>query len=609
MEYIVFMVCSPIAVTVLFITLGAIWKYRNEKLGLSLLVYFILALLFLIFNILEVIAESGRWMLIWTKLEISIYVLIPVSWVVFAGFLVNPKGRLGWIKYYILLVPVLTIFLVCTYPLHELFYVSHIINHHSGFSTLDMNYGFFFWVFGAHSYVLLLVGTCFIVRYLRINTYLAKGQASLILIASLLPTLFNAMYFLPLPVFVHKDYTALALAVSGVLFFIGIFWGRFFDIIPYARNQIVDGMDQGVIIIDRMDRILDINSAALNLFDIGESVRGSNIGAVTPLWDALSSHYKFKKCTFETSVGEGEMTRTCVVNIKPIHIRQSGVDGVLIIINDISLLVGLYEEKIDLLKRMEDTFERLNSTQIQLIHKEKLASIGQISAGVAHEIKNPLSFLKSNHRYLYKLITKLEDRCSSGEFNDEFVEAKDVLSDSNEGMNRILDVVNNLLAFSRKDEKIKRNSSFDINEGLENTLKILRGTIDPDIKIDRNYGNVASIECNENEIKQVFLNLLTNAAQASEVSDRDNKRISIKTRDDDKCVYFEIGNTGMPIDPELREKIFEPFFTTKTAEKGTGLGLSIASDIVLKRHNGTINIDDNNGMTTFIVKLPRRMEA
>ncbi len=608
MEYIVFLICSPIAVAVLFLTLGAIWKYRNEKIGLALFQFFILALLFLVANVLEVVASSDRWMLIWTKIEISVFALIPVVWVVFAENLVNPRGRSGVSISYLLIIPVLSILLVSTYPLNKLFYSSHIINSAYGFSTLDMNYEFFFWLYGAHCYILLLAGSLFILRYIWINTYLAKGQVLLIFLGAMLPLIANSMYFLPLPIFVHKDYTALALAVSGFLFFTGIFWGRFLDIIPYARNQIIDGMEQGVIIIDRVDRILDINLSALSLFGIDKTAIGRNIAEVSPLWDAVKSHYNLKKCTFETLVGTGELSRTCVVNIKPIHISQSSADGILVSINDISLLVGLYDEKIELLKRMEDTFERLNSTRMQLIHKEKLASIGQISAGIAHEIKNPLSFLNSNQRYLKKLIAKIEKDPPLLNDRECVDEIQEVLADCDEGIQRILSVVNNLLAFARKDTDEKRNTAFDINQGLENTLKILKGTIDPDVNIVLEYNEIPLIECNENEIKQVFLNLLTNALQAAAAGEKNRRILSIKTRSDEHYVYCEIGNSGTPIDPEIREKIFEPFFTTKAAGKGTGLGLSIASDIVLKRHNGTINIDENNGMTTFIVKLPVTMD-
>jgi two-component system, NtrC family, sensor kinase len=281
----------------------------------------------------------------------------------------------------------------------------------------------------------------------------------------------------------------------------------------------------------------------------------------------------------------------------------------LITFSDISLLVGLYNEKLELLRQMEDTYEKLNSTKLQLIHKEKLATIGHISAGVAHEIKNPLSFVTSNHRFVRKKMEQLEASGQCDEFRDDMNEIKEVMKDSDEGLERILAVINNLLVFSRKESDEKMDFGFDINAGLERTILILKGTIDPSLEIDKNYGNIDKIECYGGEINQVFLNLLTNAAQAVEPIHGTPGKIVIRTWEENTQVFCSIGNTGKPIESDIMEKIFDPFFTTKESGKGTGLGLSIVSDIVVKRHNGTIDVGHEKDMTVFTVALPKKRNA
>ncbi len=607
MEYVVYLVLSPIAFAIIFITATVSWKYRSEKIGQSLLIYFFLVLLFLVTNIFELMAVSEGWMLFWTKAQISFYSLIPVSWVAFALNLTRAKR--DFVKkliYLLLIIPFFTVLLVSTYPLHNFFYTGHSVYEIGIYSTLDTQYGPFFWVFGAHDYLLLITGAIVILKYIYSESLLFRKQVLFFTLGCALPLMANILYILPLPFFAHKDFTPLAFAVSGLFFFISIFWHRFLEIIPYARNIIIDEMDQGMLILDPYGVIVDANKSLMDLFSLKTPILGKTISSVAPVWDNIMEQYLLKKQLSEVVMLIGDKKITCSVMIKPILLDRQVEYGVLITFTDISLLVGLYDEKLDLLRKMEDSYKKLNSTKIQLIHKEKLASIGYLSEVMAQKIKDPLGFITDHHRFLENTLEKMDQQGCFKENPPEYTEIRNMIEEMGAGLERILNVVDNLLIFTKQMEDETINPEYDLNSAIDRTVQILSGTVNPSLTLDKTLGNLPVIECYGSEINQVLLNLLTNAFQAAgELTDQD-RRVKIQTWSDGSYVYCSIANTGPPIDSGNLQRIFDPFYTTKEPGKGTGLGLSTASDIVVHRHSGSIDVDRQEGMTVFTVSLPIR---
>jgi len=601
MEYIVYLVLTPIAFAAILLAVIITWKYKDEGVGQSLLMFFTAIMVFMITNVFELIGKTEYWMLLWTKIQLTAYGAIAVFWVLFASRF--SQIQLNYKFAFLGVIPGISAVLVWTYPLQKIFYTGSRIQVFKDFSTLDTDYGFFFWIFGAYSYFLLMIGAVLISRTLLTRGLFYKKLSVLILLGSITPLIANVLYILPLPIFRYKDFTPIAFALSGIFFFIGIYWHKFLEFIPIARSIIVEEMDQGIIILDKTDQIIDINRAALEILCQDTKLIGKKIQDVEGIWSFMQRSYKPEGCVFETLIHDGTSERNCTINVKPINLDQNPQNGVLITINDITLLVNLYDEKMRLIAQMEETYNKLNSTKLQLIHKEKLASIGQISAGMAHEIKNPLSFMQSNNRFLKKYIHQIADSIPQNRMSDLVSEIDDILYDYNDGLERILDVVNNLLNFSRNDTERKLDFNYDLNIGLDQALRILKGTIDPDIEVKKEYSVLPEISCYGSEINQVFLNLLNNAVHAVNNGNGGPKKIIIRTKSVSDVVIVEILNTGESIKPELRKKIFEPFFTTKTKNKGTGLGLSIVSDIVVKRHNGKVQVLEEDGMTLFRVTL------
>jgi PAS domain S-box-containing protein len=298
-----------------------------------------------------------------------------------------------------------------------------------------------------------------------------------------------------------------------------------------------------------------------------------------------------------------------------------------------NLNLGAREKELErMLGEVKKSHEELKKTQAQLLQSEKLASIGQLAAGIAHEVNNPLGFLGSNIVILGKYIETFKSllghvrtlqeavgRQDAGLISEEarqiarlgdsldipfFMEDADrLLQGTLTGVDRIKKIMNELKTFSRKDEGARQAA--DLNNIVEGVLSIVWNEIKYKAELRKEYGQVPMVKCNPQQIGQVVLNLLLNAVQALE----DQGVIAVRTFAREGGVCLEIGDTGKGIPPEILDKIFEPFFTTKEQGKGTGLGLSISSDIVQK-HKGKIEVvsQERQG-TTFTVWLPLEAEG
>lgn len=284
----------------------------------------------------------------------------------------------------------------------------------------------------------------------------------------------------------------------------------------------------------------------------------------------------------------------------------------LIVRREIETLLNAYS--VDLEKRVQErttdlnvAYETLKQTQAQLVQAGKMASIGQLAAGVAHEINNPVGFVKSNlnmiDRYVMTLVQEAGDACEGRE-RIAAVEAKlrEVVTESLEGIERIQDIVLNLRDFARIEEG--HAGTADVNELIELSLKVLRNELKYTVTVHRDTGEVPEIWCRPERLNQVFVNLILNALHA--VGGQGD--IWITTGVDDDNVMIRIADNGVGMTPEVKERVFEPFFTTRDVGAGTGLGLSIVWDII-SSHDGAIVVDTAPGEgTAFTITLPIRKQ-
>jgi two-component system NtrC family sensor kinase len=269
------------------------------------------------------------------------------------------------------------------------------------------------------------------------------------------------------------------------------------------------------------------------------------------------------------------------------------------------------------LSRQKSELQRL---QAQIAHTEKMASLGQLVAGIAHELNNPAGFIYSNLAILKEHLIRLERYRISydeiilpPEITEKITALKTetnylsivadlvpIVEDCYSGAERIRDVVQNLRLFSRLDEA--EFKKVDLHEGIESTLRLLsRYYTSGHIRLKRDYGQLPPIECYAAQMNQVWMNLLVNAAQAIGSAEGE---VVIKTRCNEKNVFASISDTGSGIDPKDMKKVFDPFFTTKAVGEGTGLGLSISHSII-ERHGGKLVVGSVPGKgTTFTIAIP-----
>ncbi len=268
--------------------------------------------------------------------------------------------------------------------------------------------------------------------------------------------------------------------------------------------------------------------------------------------------------------------------------------------------------------------EALRMAQSQLVQSEKLAGLGQMVAGIAHEINNPLAFVSNNTAIVQRDLNLLLKLCElyttadpvlashSPQLHESIRELadrmdlpytigslRDLLHRSRDGLDRIRQIVNDLREFARLDTNDL--SEVDLNVGIESTLNIIRPLVrDRRISIQTDLQSLPPVSCYPAKINQVVMNLLSNAVDASEVGGQ----IVVSSRATEHGVSLIVCDSGRGIDPAIRDRIFDPFFTTKPPGKGTGLGLSISYGIV-KDHGGTIDVDSAPGKgTQFTVRLP-----
>jgi two-component system, NtrC family, sensor kinase len=251
----------------------------------------------------------------------------------------------------------------------------------------------------------------------------------------------------------------------------------------------------------------------------------------------------------------------------------------------------------------------LKATQAQLLQSEKMASIGQLAAGVAHEINNPIGYVYANFNTLSGYVNDLLAAALAGpggatkpvdlEFLAE--DLPDLLRETRDGLDRVTKIVRDLKDFSRVDTSDDWEWA-DLVAGLESMLNIVQNEVKYKASVERQLVALPEVLCRPSEINQVFMNLLVNAAQA--IPERGVIRL-VSGFDDDH-VWVEVADTGKGMSAEVRNRIFEPFFTTKPVGQGTGLGLSLSYSIVQK-HHGRIDVTSEQGRgTTFRVTLPRR---
>jgi len=285
--------------------------------------------------------------------------------------------------------------------------------------------------------------------------------------------------------------------------------------------------------------------------------------------------------------------------------------------------------------KTEQTLRQFQQAQLWLVQNEKMSSLGQLVAGVAHEINNPINFIYGNiayaNNYTQNLLqilqlyqarfpepgAEIEAEAAALELEFLVTDLPKLMKSMKVGAERIREIVHSLRNFSRLDEAEVKVAN--IHEGIDSTLMILHNRLKaplncPEIKVIKQYGDLPAIECYPGQLNQVFMNILSNAIDALEEQNRKSiemcqfcpAAISIQTQQlEDDVIAISISDNGPGITKEVQSKIFDPFFTTKPIGKGTGLGLAISYQIIVEKHGGFLRCNSRRGQgTEFVIELP-----
>jgi len=444
--------------------------------------------------------------------------------------------------------------------------------------------------------------------------------------------------------------SALILVLVGTMLFIR-FAGNIvhkLEVSEALHKGILSGAVDAIVTIDDGGEVLSFNPAAQRIFGYdSQEIIGGEV-------DKLISCRKCDECNINVSNCEKEnryfeIGKTHVVDgvdkygrIIPIEMTSSeifiGQHKVYTwVLRDISKRKRVeqelekYQEDLEKLvlertEELEQAMQKLESTQTQLIQTEKLASIGQLAAGVAHEINNPVGYISSNlnslEQYMgdvFELIGMyqglLEANLSVKEIDSlksfeksidyEFLkpDVVDLIGESIEGVTRVKKIILDLKDFSREGQQDWEEAN--LHDGIESTLNIVHNQLKYKAQIIKEFGDIPLVECIPAKLNQVFMNLLINAGHAIE----ENGIVIIRTGANDHDVWVEIEDNGSGIPKSKLKQIFDPFYTTKPVGQGTGLGLSLSYGI-MKKHNGRIDVKSEEGKgTLFHISLPIHRQA
>lgn len=397
------------------------------------------------------------------------------------------------------------------------------------------------------------------------------------------------------------------------------------SVLQAMKSDALDQLRDGVWLVDDAGEVMYRNRTAASMETMYWS-RGGAVGTMEdvvfgPAGELLGEREHFV-AKFQLS-GDDDQQRSVVLEIQRLAAPAAGI---LIHARDVSR-EWLREQTLhDRHIELEQAYRRLEQTQSQLLQSEKMASIGQLAAGVAHEINNPIGYVHSNLGTLQTYVSGLlrlldahqllienlgpdvreearaiEDIERQVDYNFLREDLPQLLVESREGIERVKKIVLDLRDFSHGGQgETEQWTRADLHRGIESTLNIVWNELKYKAVVHKDFGELPPVECVLSQLNQVFLNLLVNAGQAIE----SNGVIWIRTRreGDEVCVLIRDNGSGMPA--EVRSRVFDPFYTTKPVGKGTGLGLSLSYGIV-KNHHGRIEVDSEPGAgSEFRVYLP-----
>lgn len=556
--------------------------------------------------------------LFWVNLMYLGVVLVPGSWLLFA---LEYTGQSTQVRVkqimFLLIEPVLTLVLTWTNDLHGLFRYNTYLAQTNYALILQSELGLAFWVHTLYSYALILIGILLMLRYILRMPKAYRQQASIALLGMLTPLIGNILYLGGLFPFPEIDITPFAFSISGTFLAWDLLRHRLFDLIPIARDKIIEGMEDGVIVIDTQYRIVDVNPAALRLVDAkAEDFIGKTVDEVYADYPELLDRYR------EMLLGRDEITVgpiTLDISISPLLDKRGYLNGRILVLRDISA----YKQATTELQRQNDKLSALalanaelyESVQQELAERkhteEALQQAKEVAemanraksrflANMSHELRTPLNAILG-----YSSLMKLE----AAENNDTHY-MQDLTRIEDAGR-QLLELISNTLDLSRIEaERFELFvESFDLFEFIQSTANTARPLIERqhNTLVLHVSSELDTISSDRLRLRQVLLNLLSNAAKFTEHGEIVFSAERVQQADGE-TVCFRVSDTGIGMSPEQQKGLFQEFYQVDDSPTrrygGSGLGLVISRRLC-QIMGGTMDMQSQLGKgTSFIVTLP-----
>lgn len=573
---------APFAQLALIASFAAAFPYRKEPAAQSLLWYLILCFLLMATNALELISRTDENTILFAKLQYIAFAYLPIAWISFSF------RYTGWITHTIpalivsaILFPVILPIVVFTNDSHHLFWRTIEIISNEGYSIIRPTYGPLYWLAFGYSWSAIFIGCVVLLRSYVTGQNLYHRQSVWIAAGCLMPAAANLLRITSPLHGIVKDFTPLGYALSGISFLLGMYLHRLFWVMPVSRGVLLQQIDLGILVLDRTGLIADHNAAADRYLGLDAVA----VGQKTSRYPLILGFLKEAEVSPESGVAE-KTTGQIFLNERHLSwtVQPAGseANGIIAILEDVSERVRL---------QTENAF-----IKGEFLKRAKLASIGKLTAGLAHEINNPLSYLKSDVRCLSELLDRLiKDKCPDPD-SEETREVLSLANGINSGLERIEAAVRSLLSLTRQGSAETNREAVKLEDCLDSTLEIMKAEYRGIADVVKLYGETKAVRVQKAAINQVIFNILTNAVQGIREQFASIGRrgmIHVKTgtcEGDPDRIWCEIMNTGTPIQAEDSGKIFDLFFTTRSGDDGTGIGLSLSKEIIEERHGGTLKL-------------------
>ena len=594
------------------------WRRRRVPGATSLLLLMLVIIEWSLMNVLELGSPELEVKLFWANLQYLGIVIVPMMWLVFA---LQYTGREKHLTYrnlvLLLIVPVITLFLAWTNNLHGLMAYNVRLDTGGPFSVVAKTYGIWFWVNAAYSYGLILLGTVLLLQVLFRASHLYRGQAVALLIGALAPWIGNVLYISGFSPIRGLDITPCAFAITGLAIAWGLLRFRLLDIVPMAREVVIEGMGDGVIVLDAQNRIVDVNPAAQRIIGRTTSeVIGQLANRIMPyLPDLVQERRPAKEVQAEIAQGKGEKQCHYSLLISPLPNRR----GYLVVLRNITRQkkaeekLKQYQEHLEVqveertsqlkktLRNLENEVgERKMAESLIREQNERLRELDKMKSKflstAAHELRTPLTSILG---FSELLINTKQDKKEQTRF----------LEIINKEAGDLTDIVNDLLDVSRIEDgrgfEITK-APIQLEEVLLKSINLIKGQTDGHLfKVDIPH-DLPKVQADKNRMGQVMENLLSNAVKFS--PEGGEVTVSVERGGDE--LKTSVADVGIGIPEKDLPHVFDRFYrasnATRAAIRGTGLGLDIVKYII-ESHGGRVWAESKPGKgSIFTFTLPLR---